>query len=366
MKNIILLLVLLLNLTNKGQNNLGKSNDLARISLASYVPPQTNNLPPAALNLINDKLNQIVTKSGMGGSSKNERFIIVPNITVATKEVTETAPPVTVLVLDVTFHIGDGIEGKKFSSSKTITLRGGGADETKAYVAAIRSINPSNPDIQAFVEEGKSKIIEYYNSKCDFLLKDAEALSNTKKYDEAIFKLASVPEVCKECYEKCSDKISDVFKVKMENECQTFIAKAKVFIAQENYFDAAEVLSPVLPELKCYPEAQVLIKDINDHKCATAMGQAKGAWASHDVNSTSAALSSIPSDSKCYQEAMALVDEVKKYVKETEKRDFEFNVQKQRDEKDVKMANIKAARDVGVAYGNNQPKEIVTYKVYGW
>lgn len=366
MKKLSIIILLFLGIGLNSQNSLKKSDDISRISLAAYIPQQTNSLPTAAVNLMNDKLNQIVTKSGMGGSTRNERFIIVPSITIASKEVTETAPPITVLVLDLTLHIGDGIDGKKFSSSKTITLRGGGADETKAYVAAIRSISPSNQDIQNFVEEGKIKIIEYYNSKCDFIIKDAEALANTKNYDESIYKLASIPEVCKDCYEKCINKITDVYKSKMENECQTYIAKAKTLMAQENYFDAAEFLSPILPDLKCYTDAQVLIKDINDHKCATALGQAKGAWASHDVNTTSAALSLIPSDSKCYQEALSLVEEVKKYVKETEKRDFEFAIQKQKDDKEIQIERIKAARDIGVAYGNNQTKTIVNYKIIGW
>jgi hypothetical protein len=39
-------------------------------------------------------------------------------------------------------------------------------------------------------------------------------------------------------------------------------------------------------------------------------------------------------------------------------------MKQQQDDVDIQKATIKAARDIGVAYGNNQPD--VVYKVYGW
>lgn len=33
---------------------------------------------------------------------------------------------------------------------------------------------------------------------------------------------------------------------------------------------------------------------------------------------------------------------------------------------DIAKEKIKAYRDIGVAYGNNQPKTITTYNIRGW
>ena len=365
MKQILLIFLLVLSISIQAQNNLGKSDDNARIVLSSYIPPQIENFPKEASNILLSKLDNITTQKGMGGGRNASRFIITANIVVLNKNITPSAPPKHMYNLEVTYYIGDAVTGTKYSTTSE-TYLGIANSEIKAYIAALSQINPKDKIFTEFLQDAKTKIIEYYNSQCDFILKDAQTLAGIKKYDEAIYTLASVPEVCKECYMKCSDQITEVYKAKIENECQQNIAQAKTLIAQNNYNDAASLLSPILPDMQCYAKAEALIKDINDHRCAVALGEAKGYWVSHDVSSTSMALSSIPTDSKCYSEAMVLAKEVEKYVKDTEKRDFEVMKQQIQNEQDAKMATIKSARDVGVAYGNNQPKTITTYNIKGW
>ena len=367
MKIYFLFIILLASSKFFAQNNMGKADDVARISISTYVSDRVGNLTEEAKNLLVTKLSEITTNNGTGGSKSSSRFIITPQVTELTKDITPSDPVIYQYELGITLFIGDGVAGTKFSSF-TINVKGNGHTETKAYLAALKQIKPSDVRFKKFIDEGKQKIIEYYNSQCDFILKDAQALAGMKNYDQSIFTLASVPEVCKECYEKCLDKITEVYKAKVENECQQNIAQAKTLIAQDNYNDAASMLSAVTPDMQCYAQAASVIKDINDHKCAVSLGEAKGYWVSHDVSSTSMALSSIPSDSKCYAEAMVLAKEVEKYVKETEKRDYEVMKQSMKNEQASKMATIKAARDIGVAYGNNQPKTITktTYNISGW
>ncbi len=369
MRKIIFFLcsVMMVTPSLKAQNNLGSADDAARIPILAYIPNDLGNLTPAAQEALKVRLDRIVTKAGMGGASANERFIMTAKIVELGKEISSTTPIIYFYDLEITLIVGDAVEGKQFGST-VIQTRGVGNSETQAYLSAIKKIKDQDPKYTTFIDQAKVKIIEYYNSNCDFIIKDAEALTSIKGYDEAIYKLASVPAVCKDCYAKCLDKIGVVYKAKMENECQTYIAQATTLMAQENYYEAAEVLSPILPDLSCYPKAQALIKDINDHKCATAIGKARGAWASHDTASTSEALATVPSDSKCYAEAVALANEVKKYVKETENRDFEFMKQEHKDDVDIKKARIKAARDIGVAYGNGPKAKIVSvrYNIRGW
>ena len=60
------------------------------------------------------------------------------------------------------------MEGTIFAT-EAITIKSIGDNETKAYIDALKKIKTSDKSILAFVEKGKSKIIEYYNSKCDFI-----------------------------------------------------------------------------------------------------------------------------------------------------------------------------------------------------
>lgn len=47
------------------------------------------------------------------------------------------------------------------------------------------------------------------------------------------------------------------------------------------------------------------------------------------------------------------------------KRDWKMQLKEQQDNVDIKKTTIKSIRDIGVAYGNGQPKAI-TYNVSGW
>ena len=364
MKSIILSILIVINYNVYAQNTAGKSDDAARITLATFVPQQIDQMPEAARSSLANKLSQIVTQNGLGGKASNERFIITANINVISKDLTATAPPMQAYVLDLTLYIGDGIDGTKFASVST-QVKGVGESETKAYISALKNLKTNDLNYQSFIETGKTKIVEYYNSKCDFIIKDAKALASQNKYDEAIFKLTGVPEVCKSCYEKCMDSISVIYKAKMERECQANIAKAKTFKAQDNFDAAAEALSTILPDLTCYPEAKALTTEINDHKCAIALGKAQGAWAAKDIESTSNALKDIPADSKCYKDALVLTNEVRAWVKEKDQRDWDFKLQKHKDAVDIKKETINAAREIGVAYGKGQPKTVI-YNVRGW
>ncbi len=403
---MLLLFLIIGTATNdiKAQNNKGKADDFGRIVVNSYVPPQVKGVPSSAARMLSNKLSQIASKNGMGGSSLNPKFIISPNITVLTKDLTATAPPMTALTLEVTFYIGDGIEGTLFANS-SIEVKGVGTNETKAYIAALKQIKPAHPDLIYLMEEGKTKIIEYYNSKCDFIQKEALAMADRKDYEEAISSLLTVPEVCKDCYMACQDLTVKVYKMKMDNECAENIQKAIVAKTNNEWDEAASHLTSILPDVKCYDDAQALLTEIEDHRCSEALGKAKGAWANRDAKLASSYLSEVSTDSKCASEAKQLFRNISGKLDADEKKEWdlayekynrsetqnELNAVSKRDlanrsqtqnelnaanERDLanrnqtykenqgfelQKAQIKAAKEIGVAYGKNQPKTI-TYR----
>ena len=320
MKKILLSLLMIIGYNAYSQNTLGKSDDAARITLAAYVPQQIDKMPDAARSILANKLNQIVTQNGMGGAANNERFIITANVNVISKDLTATAPPMTALVLEVTLYIGDGFVGTKFSST-SISVKGVGESETKAYISALKGISPTNSNIQSFVGNGKSKIIEYYNSKCDFIIKEAQTLVSQNNFEEAIFKLTSVPEVCKECYDKCMDAVGPIYQKQIDRECKSKLMEANTAwnAAQDSY--GADIAGGILAQI--------------------------------DPNAS------------CYKEALALSNKIAQRIKEIDQRDWKLQLKEQQDNVDIQKATIKAIRDIGVAYGNGQPKT-VTYNVRGW
>ena len=357
MKKLLTILSCVLLQHSYAQNNLGKSDDLARIAIGAYIPEQAKTIPAEAKSLLNNKLNQITANRGLGGNSSSTRFIITANVNVLSKDITPTAPPQHSLNLEVTFYIGDGVDGTLFATYSKSYL-GIERSETKAYIDALSQIKPGDKGFNDFIEEGKSKIIEYYNSKCDFIIKDAQTAAGQYDFDGAIYTLMSVPDVCKDCYSKCMNTIPVIFNQKLEHECQVLLARAKTLIAQNQYDQAAETLSPILPDISCYPTADQMMRDINDHRCSIALGEATAAWAIKDVNATSKALSAISADSKCSVDANRIAEEVRAYIKKVENREWQFKLIEHKDKVDLAKRTIKAARAIGVAYASRRPKVV--------
>lgn len=301
------------------QNSIGKTDDLERISLTPVVADLNEDIPMATYSLLQNKLQQIATNNGLGGNAYSPRFVITCNLNVMTKDVLPGPPPMIAMNIDATFYIVDYVSQTVFSTT-TVSVKAVGTNLEKSYINGIRNINPRSPEMKSFVGAGKNKIIAYYNDRCDYILQEAKSLASQKRYREAIFQLSSVPEVCKDCYFQATDAIEPIFQAYLNDLCERNLSAATaVWIANPNSYGANEVigyLSEILPDAACFGEAQ------------------------------------------------NLVSEIRSKILADEKRDWNFQLKQWNDRVSLESQRIKAYRDVGVAYGQNQPNN--TYHFKGW
>jgi hypothetical protein len=317
MKNIKLILLFLIAFHMNGNAQV-KLDDFGRVILNTYLP-DNNAIPTEAKKALETKLSQITTNNGMGGSNANPRFIITAVLNVTTKDIVPGPPQMIAQNIDVTLFIGDAITNTAFSNT-IISIKGVGTNENKALIEAIKNINPKNKDITAFLEEGKNKIISYYATQCDFIIKDAETLAKQEKFDEAIYKLALVPEVCKECYFKTSDIIATLFQQKIDSDCKAKLSKAKIlWSGQLNIKQAEEVIA--------------VISDINPNAA-------------------------------CYGAATNFTKEINTKIKADEKARLELALKKYKDKMELEKLQVNAYKDIAVEYAKNQPKTVTYNNIY--
>lgn len=268
MKKILLILVaFVFGLNLNAQNSQGKTDDLGRIALAAIVPDQAEGIPQSARQLLANKMEQVAVQNGLGAAASNPRFCIVPVVNVLSKEITPTAPPMQALNLDVTFYIVDAASQTIFSQTN-IQVKGVGQTEDKAYIQALKNLNVKAGQFKGFVEKGKEKILEYYNSQCDVVLKGAQALAGQKKYEESLFTLLSVPDVCRECFDKSMDLSVDIYKQYANYKCTEYMSGAKAAWANMNADKAAEFLGKITPDMECYEQAVKLADEITQKQLA--------------------------------------------------------------------------------------------------
>ncbi len=268
MKKILLILVaFVFGINLNAQNSQGKTDDLGRIALAAIVPDQAEGIPQSARQLLANKMEQVAVQNGLGAAASNPRFCIVPVVNVLSKEITPTAPPMQALNLDVTFYIVDAASQTIFSQT-SIQVKGVGQTEDKAYIQALKNLNVKAGQFKGFVESGKEKILEYYNSQCDVVLKGAQALAGQKKYEESLFTLLSVPDVCRECFDKSMDLSVDIYKQYANYKCTEYMSGAKAAWANMNADKAAESLGKITPDMECYEQAVKLADEITQKQLA--------------------------------------------------------------------------------------------------
>ena len=271
--SILAILLLFVAIGSNAQNNQKKSDDLGRIALSPFVTSNAN-IPEYAVSVMNNKLSRIAAKHGMASTSIDNRFVMTANMVEISKDVTASAPPMISLTLSPTIYIGDGFTGELFASCEMPPVKGVGDNETKAYLDAIKSIQANNPAVVKCIDEGKKKIIEFYNSQIDFLLAEAESMAKSQNFDEAMCLLASVPTVCKDAYLKAYEKIGEVYQRKIDLEGDILYNEAyaqwNTAKTQESAQIVVELLAQINPISSAAAKGRALVAKVEAHYNAIA------------------------------------------------------------------------------------------------
>lgn len=316
----LLIIIFLLPLIGFAQNDLGEAGDIDRIALDVIIPEQVSKIPEFARSLLESKLIEAVTEYGMGGKGVSPRFCVTAKMEVLSKDVVSSAPTMQTYSFQVFLYLVDYVD-KNILSSTSFTTKGAGANENKAYTNALRPINLKNQNVKKFLDDGKRKIIEYYNARCDFVIARAKSLATQNQFREALSTLSGVPEVSKDCYMRTLQEIGPIYQDFIDHDC-------KMMISAASYLWAAE------------PNSAGALK-------------------------AGSILCQIDPDSRCYNDAQGIIKQMAAKVQKDEKRDWDFFVKQFENEVKLEALRIRAFRDIGVAWGENQ-QPVITYQNLLW
>lgn len=222
---------------------MAQSSEADKIQVAPYVAPNCG-CPPAATKALDAKLRNVITAVGFG-TSNTDRFILTAHVSILTEDVTPTAPPMYAYTLSIDLYIGDGLTGNLFASTQVET-KGVGPTKDKAYLQALKALNPRDPSIKEFVRIGKDKIIDYYNCNGESILNHAVALANNQDYDAALAELNSIPMACTSLYSRASDLMVEFYTKQAEENNASLLAEAQAIWSAGNDRDAADRAGQIL------------------------------------------------------------------------------------------------------------------------
>lgn len=281
------------------------------LPISVYAANNSETFPEGAKAMIENKLSQLLTRNGIAGMNELGQFVLTVTTTPLDKDVIPGPPMKISEKMEMNLYIVDAW-AKTIFSSTSITVKGLGETENKCYMNAISRMPLQNEQLSKFIDEGKNKIIEYYDHEGQLLIKRAQHLAKQKNYEEALFLVALVPQQSK------------------------------------NYDDALAA-------------SQEIYQQYLNHSCNVNLAAARAAWAANQTKEGAAKageyLALILPDAGCYDDAMKLYNEMKGKLLD----DWKFEkMQVHKDTIGLESQRIEASRQVGVAYGNHQPQQKTT------
>lgn len=236
------------------------TNDVGKIALSVVMPDNVDGLDVSQLSKLETKISQIVTVSGLAASGYNNNFVIYPKFAIYESNIVEGGMQnITVVTAELSLFIKQ-VDNNLLFSTISKQLKGSGSTKELAITNAISKISTSDPEFKTFIETGKSKIIQYYETKCVDIIKKSDSYVKMQQYEQAFGLLMTVPEEVSSCYNQIQDKAIESYKAYQTQKCAELIQKAKTSLAANDYVGALNILSEIDPSASCFNEAQTLAK----------------------------------------------------------------------------------------------------------
>lgn len=240
--------------------------DVGRLSIFVQRPNDAS-IPSEAINILDDKMHQIITSSGISENAFSQRFSLSATVCVIKKDIVSGPPTRISQTLDVTFYIKDVVDNKEYGNVN-ISVVGVGLNENKAYIMAFSSIKPGNKRIQDMIKDCKNLIIAYYQTNIDKIILDADILAQQQQFDDALFLLAQVPDVCSECTAKCRKATIEIYQKKIDTAGLRFLQQARTAWAgspnADGAIEAAQFLSKIDLLASCQQEVEILMQEMTE------------------------------------------------------------------------------------------------------
>ncbi len=239
-----------------------QTNDyLGKITLSVVMDQQTESLFPTQKSKIESKIISLISRYGISGQGYGANFIINPRLEVYDEKMIEGMSNIYVVTVELNLFIKQARANIVYSSYNK-QLKGTGSSKSEAITNAISQISSNDPAVKSFIEEGKSKIVAFYNSKCSDIIMEADKYAAMNDYERSIAILMSVPVEATPCNQKIKEKSVSVFKLYQKKKCQSQIQQANAESVQRLYIQSLQTLTFIDPTSACFDESKRLISSI--------------------------------------------------------------------------------------------------------
>lgn len=220
-------------------------------------------LPENSKNVLHNKMVAMTSVNGVGSVDASPILCIIPTFAEMNHDITATVPAKHKIKYDFNVWVANLETGEVFASAQQ-DLLGIGDSEELALGNAMSAISPNDNKWQEMLKTAQDRIIEFYNTNGDRLIKEAQGYIGVNDYSKAMLILNNIPMACGEVYDRALEVKNNALDQYFQNDAEYLISKMKAYLAlprdDENGFsyDFLAVYAMVPPNSKAKAEADAL------------------------------------------------------------------------------------------------------------
>lgn len=223
----------------------------------------TDNNDQELILMLSNRVKNGMAQKGIGANN-NAPVRIVARLDRGETFVTATAP--SRYVQNYFFELSiENTTGGEIFGSYTEEVKVAKRSQHEAKRAAVLALDLRSNRFQSFLEQSKHKIQSYYTSNCQAIIADGQREYDQRNYLKAINIWQSIPNVSN-CATAANEKISLAFKALESFSCNTHIARARAFLANQAYENAMLALISIPNPTSCVEEFELISAELSIRK----------------------------------------------------------------------------------------------------
>ena len=242
------------------------------------------NVPEKAETQLRDKMLAALSSAGLATTAENAAVALVPSISILNEQTGAGVQNTVSMTLNYTFSLVGIASGVVFDSYIVEGVQTRGQNKINAVARSFAGVNLNTPAFQAFLSNGQSKIVAYYQRQLQKTLAKAQTNINSKQYDDALAILMEIPEETPGYTTKVLPMVERTYKMYANNLAASLLQQAQAAWAaapdEEGAGRVAEILSEMPVGTTSSAAARQLVKEIEariktlDQRRWTAMNAA--------------------------------------------------------------------------------------------
>lgn len=206
-------------------------------------------VPEKAETQLRDKMLAALSSAGLATTAENASVALVPSISILNEQTGAGVQNTVSMNLNYTFSLVGIASGVVFDSYIVEGVQTRGQNKINAVARSFAGINLNTPAFQAFLSNGQSKIVAYYQRQLQKTLAKAQTNINSKQYDDALAILMEIPEETPGYTTKVLPMVERTYKMYANNLAASLLQQAQAAWAAAPDEEGAERVAEILSEM---------------------------------------------------------------------------------------------------------------------